>query len=190
MGFGHDKNKGSYSPTRTPTQSELDVREPHVTGAHPAADDPESSAVKLKKTLGLHNGVALIVGCIIGSGIFISPKGVLQATGSVGMSLVVWTLCGLISLVGAMCYSELGTMILKSGGDYAYIRESLGPLPGFLYLWVAQVVILPTGNAVMALTFSYYVLQPIFPTCEPPESLIRILAALAISKLGSFYLRS
>ena len=141
-----------------------------------------NAAVKLQQSLGLHNGVALIVGCIIGSGIFVSPKGVLGATGSVGASIIVWTLCGIISLVGALCYSELGTCILRSGGDYAYIRESLGGLPGFLYLWVAMVVIMPTGNAVMALTFSYYVLQPVFPTCEPPESAVRLLAAIAISE--------
>ena len=84
--------------------------------------------------------------------------------------------------MGALCYSELGTSVLSSGGDYAYIRESLGGLPGFLYLWVAIVVIMPTGNAIGALTFAYYILQPIFPTCEPPESAVRLIAALAISE--------
>jgi len=87
-----------------------------------------------------------------------------------------------ISLLGALCYSELGTSVLKSGGDYAYINESLGGLPGFLYLWSAIVVIMPTGNAVGSLTFAYYILQPIFPTCEPPESAVRLIAALAISE--------
>jgi len=145
-----------------------------------------SSAVKLKQTLGLHNGVAIIVGCVIGSGIFVSPNGVLIATGSIGGSICIWALCGVVSFVGAMCYAELGTCILRSGGDYAYIQESFGGLPGFLYLWVAMIVILPTGNAIMSLTFSYYVLQPIFPTCEPPDAAVRLLAALAISKLMYF----
>lgn len=173
-------SSNSYSPTQT-----QDLDNPGGDGSDDAATSSassETSAVKLKQTLGLHNGVALIVGCIIGSGIFVSPKGVLVATGSVGGSIVVWTVCGLISLVGAMCYSELGTCILRSGGDYAYIRESFGGLPGFLYLWVAMIVIMPTGNAIMALTFSYYVLQPVFPTCEPPDAAVRLLAALAISK--------
>ena len=140
--------------------------------------------VKLKKNLGLHNGIAIIVGVIIGSGIFVSPKGVLQEVGSVGGALVIWILCGVISLIGAMCYAELGTMILKSGADYAYINEAFGPLPAFLYLWVALLIIIPTGNAITALTFAYYVMQPIFPHCDPPDGAVRLLAALSI---GTYY---
>ena len=140
----------------------------------------EGGAVRLKQTLGLHNGVAIIVGVIVGSGIFVSPKGVLQEVGSVGGSLLIWALCGVISLIGALCYAELGTMIVKSGGDYAYINEAFGPLPAFLYLWVALVVIIPAGNAITALTFAYYVMQPLFPTCDPPDEAVRLLAAMAI----------
>lgn|SRR6218665_543722 len=157
----------SYSPTNTEDGDRKSV-------------GGNSNIVKLKQTLGLHHGVVIIVGGIIGSGIFVSPKGVLQEVGSVNGSLIIWTLCGLISLIGALCYAELGTCILKSGADYAYINEAFGPMPGFLYLWVALVIIIPTGNAITALTFSYYVLQPIFPTCEPPDASIRLLAALAI----------
>ncbi|XP_069112800.1 Y+L amino acid transporter 2-like [Argopecten irradians] len=141
-----------------------------------------SDTVKLKKELGLHNGVAIIVGVIIGGGIFISPKGVLQEAGSVGLSLIIWVLCGLISLIGAMCYAELGTMILKSGADYAYIRTAFGNLPAFLYLWVAIIIILPTGNAITALTFAEYILEPLFP-CESPQYAIQLLAALCITLL-------
>ena len=76
--------------------------------------------------------------------------------------------------------------MLSSGGDYAYIRESLGGLLGFMYLWVVIIVIMPTGNAVGGLTFAYYILQPIFPTCEPPESAVRLIAAFAISESFSY----
>ncbi|XP_046385826.1 Y+L amino acid transporter 2 [Ischnura elegans] len=134
--------------------------------------------VRMRKELGLVDGVAIIVGVIIGAGIFVSPKGVLQSSGSVLFSLIVWVFSGLLSMIGALCYAELGTMIPKSGGDYAYIGEAFGSLPAFLYLWVALFIIVPTGNAITALTFAQYILQPAWPTCTPPYAAVRLLAAL------------
>ncbi|KAJ8867501.1 hypothetical protein PR048_031303 [Dryococelus australis] len=71
-----------------------------------------------------------------------------------------------------------GTMIPRSGGDYAYMQEAFGSLPAFLYLWVALFVIVPTGNAITAITFAQYILQPGWPTCQPPHAAVRLIAAL------------
>ncbi|ETE64658.1 Large neutral amino acids transporter small subunit 2, partial [Ophiophagus hannah] len=119
-------------------------------------------------------------GNIIGSGIFVSPKGVLENAGSVGLALIVWIVTGLITAVGALCYAELGVTIPKSGGDYSYVKDIFGGLAGFLRLWIAVLVIYPTNQAVIALTFANYVLQPIFPTCLPPEIGLRLLAGVCL----------
>lgn len=144
------------------------------------------SGVGLKRELGLFNSVTLIVGCIVGSGIFLSPKSVITHTGSVGLSLVVWSLSGVFSLVGALCFAELGTTIPKSGGEYSYLMDAFGPFPAFLLLWVTLIVINPTGQTIVALTFAEYVIQPFFTIadCPAPDAVIRLIAILCLAILA------
>ena len=149
----------------------------------------DDDKVNLKPKITLINGITVIVGSIIGSGIFVSPKGVLEQTGSVGFSLVVWVLCGLFSMVGAYCYAELGTAIVRSGADYAYMLEAFGPFIAFLRLWVECIIVRPCSQAIVALTFAYYVIQPLFPDCEQPAIAVRLLAAICIGEsLSMLYL--
>ncbi len=78
----------------------------------------------LERELGLLDGVSVIIGIIVGSGIFVSPKGVLQYAGSVGMALVVWAMSGVLSMIGALCYAELGTSICVTKLRCTYISDT------------------------------------------------------------------
>jgi L-type amino acid transporter 8 len=142
----------------------------------------DGGGVKLKANVTLANGITIIVGSMIGSGIFISPTGILVQVGSVGLSLIVWFLCGVYSAIGAYCFAELGTLIVSSGADYTYIYEAFGPFFAFLRLWVECLVIRPCTIAIVSLAFAKYVIEPLFPTCDQPSSAVTLLAVLCISK--------
>ncbi len=148
-------------------------------GGKPAGGD---EAVELKPKMTLLNGCTVIVGSIIGSGIFVSPSGVLKETGSVNMALMVWIISGVFSMVGAYCYAELGCMIKKTGADYAYIMVTFGPFLAFIRLWVECMIVRPCSQAIVALTFSIYATKPFFPECDPPDESVRMLAAVCICK--------
>ncbi len=169
--------EGSFISSRRPETGDVDAeQETSQNGQR------QGSLVNLKPKLSLFNGVTMIVGSIIGSGIFVSPKGVLQNSGSVGLSLMVWTLCGIFSAIGSYCYAELGCAIVRSGADYAYIYEAFGPLLAFLRLWVEAMIVRPCSQAIVALTFAYYVVEPVYPSCSQTDVSLQFLAAACISK--------
>lgn len=95
-------------------------------------------------------------------------------------SLLVWALSGIVSTLGALCYAELGTLITRSGGDYAYLLVSSGPCLAFLCLWVTFAIIRPTVLAICAITFATYALKPFFPECNPPIDAVRMIAAACL----------
>lgn len=148
--------------------------------------------VVLGRKLGLTNAVSIILGTILGAGIFVSPTGVLRHAGSTGMSLIVWIVCGFVSTIGAVCYAELGTMIPKSGGDFVYISAAFGPLAGFLHLWVMLLIIAPAGNAVLSLTFANYLLRHFYDhiECSAPVLGVQLIAASLICEWMSLVGRS
>ncbi|XP_054472040.1 b(0,+)-type amino acid transporter 1 [Anoplopoma fimbria] len=143
-------------------------------------DKQPVKATVLQKDVGLLSGICLIVGTMIGSGIFISPKAVLLYSGAVGPCLLVWAACGVLATLGALCYAELGTMITKSGGEYSYLTEAFGSLPAYLYSWTTVMVLKPSGFAIITLSFAEYASTPFYHGCTPPPLVTKCLSAVAI----------
>ncbi|KAH9063314.1 L-methionine transporter [Lactarius vividus] len=120
------------------------------------SEPDEVKGAVAEKSIGLVNGVALVVGLQIGSGIFSSPGVVVANTGSVGASLIVWLLSGLLGWTGASSFAELGSAIPLNGGAQAYLAYSYGPIISYLFAWTAISALKPGSNAVISLIFAEY----------------------------------
>jgi amino acid transporter len=140
---------------------------------------PHEEKVQLKRRFGLMHGVGVVAGLVIGGGIYLSPRGVLMHAGSPGLSLVVWMIGGLLTLLGALTYAEIGVEIPESGALYAYMRRLYGPFGAFLFLWSYLFFVRVGANAIKCLMFGRYLLKPIFPDCPVPEVAIRLFATIA-----------
>jgi basic amino acid/polyamine antiporter, APA family len=128
------------------------------------------------RSLGLFDGTMLVIGGIIGAGIFLNPTIVAQRTGSAPWTLFVWGLGGAVALVGAMCFGELGARRPQAGGSYVYLREIFGPLPAFLYGWTYLVVVNSGGIAAVGVTFAGYACRLV----SLPDAFIRPVAIAAL----------
>jgi len=114
------------------------------------SSQPQSQRPGLLRELGVGQASAIVVGTIIGSGIFLVPAEMMQAVGSARIVYLAWIVGGLLSLAGAITYAELGAMKPQAGGEYIYIRDAYGPLPAFLYAWTWFVVAKPGSIATIA----------------------------------------
>ncbi len=120
-----------------------------------------AGSLERHKTLTFMNGLSLIVGLIIGSGIFSSPSLVNANVGSPGASLIVWVIAGILAWTGASSYAELGGAIPLNGGAQAYLAKILGELFGFLFTWVAVLVLKPGSAAIIALIMGEYLVRAV-----------------------------
>jgi APA family basic amino acid/polyamine antiporter len=114
------------------------------------------SEYALKRDLGLWSAVAIVVGTVIGSGIFIVPNTMIRNVGTPEMVFVVWVVGGLMSLSGALSYAELSAAMPGAGGEYVYLREAYGPLWSFLYGWTQMWVAKSGSIATLATAFFLY----------------------------------
>src|SRR5689334_7606799 len=114
---------------------------------HKVATKTGDQRAQLPRALGLRHAIAIVVDTIIGSGIFLVPKEMMQAVGSAKLVYVAWIGGGVLSVFGALTYAELGALKPQAGGEYVYVRDGYGPLAGFLYAWTWFVIAKPASIA-------------------------------------------
>src|SRR5437660_8605939 len=148
----------------------------------------ETTHSTLERTLGLKDLTLLIIGTVIGSGIFIVPGAVLRQTnGSIALAMLVWLVGGILSLLGALTYGELSAMNPKAGGLYIFIRDAFGSLPAFLYGWTLFFVISSGSVATLAVAFSSYLAEivPLSPVIAKIAAVAMILVVTIVNVLGT-----
>jgi APA family basic amino acid/polyamine antiporter len=134
-----DANKDSQSsPGRKPAAARPDGK--------PASDTQPN----LVRALGPAAASSIVLGTMIGTGIFLAPSEVAAKAGSAGLALSAWVVGGILSLLGALCYAELGSSIPKAGGEYAYLRQGFGDVWGYLFGWTHSMVARPASVAAIA----------------------------------------
>ena len=168
---------------------------------------PSNSTPQLARDLGVSHATAIVVGTIIGSGIFLVPSEMMQAVRSAKLVYLAWFVGGLLSFFGALTYAELGAMKPQAGGEYIYVRDAYGPLGGFLYAWTtlliskpASIATVTTGFVRILGTFSMFsffshrlLLKPLAVTygqlaAIAAAALISFLNYVGVKKAGEFQL--
>ena len=140
-----------------------------------------TSPTELRRSLGFTDLLLITIGAVIGSGIWLVPGVVVRQTGGqTSLALTVWAVAGVLSLLGALTYAELGGMKPEAGGLYAYLRDAFGPMTAFLYGWASFLVIASGSCATLAVAFSNY-LKPILPFAVPgPVISVGVILVVAV----------
>jgi amino acid transporter len=137
------------------------------------------------KTLSIYDAISMLVGMMIGSGIFSSVGPVVQYSGSIGASLLVWLLAGILSLFGSMVYAELGTLIPESGGEQVYLNVVYGPMMSYIFSVFACIVGKPCALAIIVVTFSEYTCTLITTSyASKCSTFISILVVIVLSMIN------
>ncbi len=156
------------------------------------------NSAELSRDLGPSHATAIVIGTIIGSGIFLVPAEMTQAVGSAKLVFLAWIVGGLLSFFGAYTYAELGAMRPQAGGEYVYVRDAYGPLPAFLYAWTwfliakpASIASVTTGLVRILGTFPAlaFFSSPILHSKINYGQLIAIAATILISLLNYIGIR-
>jgi APA family basic amino acid/polyamine antiporter len=130
---------------------------------------------QLARRLGLLDAILIVIGIVIGSGIFLLPNVIARNVPSAPAIISIWIVSGVLSLFGAFAYAELGAMMPATGGQYVYLREAFGPGCAFLCGWIFMLAEIPGGIAFLAVGFSIYLAQFV-----PLSGAMRIIVSLAL----------
>ena len=150
---------------------------------------PAPDGTGYRRHLGLFDATMLVVGGIVGAGIFLNPAVVAQRVPSPAIAFLAWTIGGGIALVGALCFAELGARRPFAGGGYVYLRDAFGRLPAFLYGWTQLLVINSGGIAAVAYTFATYTLALGGGGSDRAATALAIVAILVLSLINYFGVR-
>jgi APA family basic amino acid/polyamine antiporter len=124
--------------------------------ANPVPRAPEAEASGFKREMSLFDAMMIVMGTMIGSGIFIVSADIARTVGSPGLLLLVWLITGVVTVIGALSYGELAGMMPHAGGLYVYLREAYNPLVGFLYGWTTFLVIQTGTIAAVGVAFAKF----------------------------------
>ena len=144
------------------------------------------SNTKLKKDLGVSAAMALVVGCVIGAGVFFKPYAIYQATGGApGMGMLAWIFGGLASILGALTFAEVAVMIPKTGGMVAYLGDTFGEKVGFLAGWMQTIIFYPAFLAGYGVTVGEEIGAYVGTQFQLPIAIGLIILLVALNTLGS-----
>src|SRR5713226_2507538 len=150
--------------------------------ATPVTQNSAGEAGELVQGLGLLDATTIVMGSMIGSGIFIVAAEMARELGSPGLLLLTWVLSGLMTVSAAVTYGELAAMMPRAGGQYVYLREAFGPLPGFLYGWTLFLVIQTGTIAAVAVAFGKFL--GIFVPAVSAQNILVNLGTVALPFSG------
>jgi basic amino acid/polyamine antiporter, APA family len=146
---------------------------------------PAHASAQLLRQVGLFDATMIVMGGIVGAGIFINPYVVARAVHTPVLILAAWSAGGVVALLGAFVYAELAARMPDVGGQYAYLREAFHPLAGFLYGWVLLLVIQTGGMAAVTVTFARYFLELTnWPVSERLVAIVTIFLLTVVNCLG------
>ena len=142
---------------------------------------------RMKKNLGFMTATSIVVGCVIGAGVFFKPYAIYQVTGGApGMGMLAWVLGGLVSILAALTFAEVAILIPKTGGMVTYLTEAFDERLGFLAGWMQVVIFYPSFLAGYGVKVGSELAEYVGPQFELPIAIAVIVALVAVNAMGAY----